>query len=103
MNQIALLVALGATTGLFGSRHQVATTCAGGNCYASYTTPYQHTTYNAYYRPYAAPQAVAPAPAPAAAPAAAVQAPAPRYYYPYRPVYYYTAAPTCPNGQCYRR
>jgi hypothetical protein len=102
MNQIALLVALGATTGLFGSRHQtVATTCPNGNCYASYTTPYRYTYPTTYNRHYVAPQATAPARAAAPAPAPAVQAPAPQYSY--QPRYFYTAAPSCPNGQCYRR
>lgn len=107
MHQIALLVALGATTGLFGSR-QATTTCRNGTCYASY---YPATTNYASY--YTQPQAQAPAPA--RAPAAPVATAAPRYaapapvaaqprtaYYA-QPRYFYTAAPSCPNGTCYRR
>jgi hypothetical protein len=109
MNQIALLVALGATTGLFGSR-QATTYCANGTCSASYytTTPNNYTAY------YTQPRVQAPAPAPVAARVAPV-ATAPRYaapapvavrprtaYYA-QPTYFYTAAPSCPNGTCYRR
>jgi hypothetical protein len=105
MSQIALLVALSATTGLFGNRQA---TCQGGSCgyaptaYRShYTQPgyrYPAHTYNSYYY---APRQAAPtaAPAPAVAPQAAA---APSYYY-YPTRYSYASAPSCPNGTCYRR
>jgi hypothetical protein len=101
MHQIALLVALSATTGLFGGRATVQT-CRGGNCYAS---SYRHNyTYNSYY---AQPQAQAPVVAPAqarVATAPVATAPAPRTYYNVaQPRYFYTAAPSCPNGTCQRR
>src|SRR5262245_22494353 len=104
MHQLALLVAMTATTGLFGGRQA---TCSGGSCggYYSYAPSYcqggscgtvaygQHAQSYAshYYAPAQQPAAAAApvaaaAPAPAAAPAAA--APAVAYRPAYTPYYY---------------
>ena len=125
MHSITLLVAMTATTGLFGNRYQ-AQTCTSGTCGAvTYSAPTTYARPVAYqaparvaYRPaqpaaatyssyYYTPQAPAqvfrsmPATAPAAAPAPATYTrpavAAPAYYS------YPAAATTCPNGNCYRR
>jgi hypothetical protein len=99
MHQIAFMLVLGSTSGLFGRNHVQPATCPNGTCsqyvaapaptyYApKYGQPVAPTVRNSYYY---APQA-----APAAAPAAV--APRPTYYY-------YPAAPaqaaTCPTGTC---
>jgi hypothetical protein len=103
MNQIALMLALGATSGLFG-RSKVQTTCPNGNCAqqyvaapaATYAPKYGQPVAPAYNSYYYAPRQAAPVAAPVAAPA---QAARPTYYY-------YPAQPsaTCPTGTCpYRR
>jgi hypothetical protein len=124
MHQITLLVAVAATTGLFG--RSGGQTCRGGSCgsvgYSYHHSYYQPTGYA--YPGYHTPMAYQPAPAPttyasgysgvtypqaaAAAPAQA-PAPAPAYHYQaqptgyYYPSYYYSAASSCANGSCYRR
>lgn len=104
MHQIALILALGATSGLFSRSRVQPTTCPNGTCsqyvaapaptYApKYGQPVAPTYRNSYYY---APQA-----APAAAPVTA--APRQMYYYPATAA---QAQPTaaCPTGTCpYRR
>jgi hypothetical protein len=76
MTQITLILALGATSGLFG-RSKVQTTCPNGNCAqqyvaapaATYAPKYGQPVAPAYNSYYYAPRQAAPAAAPVAAPA----------------------------------
>jgi hypothetical protein len=116
MHQLVILTALTATSGLFGggSGCHGGGMCGGGRqMFGHHAAPqacYSGPRYvvsgcqQGYGAGYAAP---APAYAPAPAPATPQAAPAPQaaaYYY---PSYYYgapaAAAPSCPNGNCYRR
>lgn len=120
MTTLALLIALGATSGV--------SSCPGGSCAPAYTYAYTAPsstggtcggyTYASNYAPpvQAAPQpvyAVQAAPQPVYAPAQTytpiAYAPAPQPVAMQAPAYYYSsayAAPAaygCANGQCYRR
>lgn len=114
MQQIALLVALCATSGPYGGP-AVQSNCAGGSCARAYT--YQPAPMATYSRGYAGVAYAAPAPAAPtyAAPgygyqpraAAPVAQPQPTYQVAqYRPYayqrYYQPAAASCPGGNCAR-
>lgn len=114
MHQVALLVALSATTGLFGG-HRGTSSCSGGACarsygYAQHAYAYPQPAYQ-HQAPsyYPAPQQATAAPQPYAAPMAQVPVGYSSYYYPpayhaSAPTYAYGMAPGgCPGGNCYRR
>lgn len=94
MSSIALLIALGATTGLIG---QAPATCASGTC-GGYAAPAYAYNYSSFYQTpaptYAAPAPTYAAPAPTcAAPTHAAPAPA----------YSYGASYGCAGSACNRR
>jgi hypothetical protein len=115
MHQIAFMLVLGSTSGLFSRAPQVQTTCPNGNCAQQYVAAPAPTyapkygqpvapAYNSYYY---APQQRQAAPAAPAAPAynSYYYAPQQQQAAPVaaqRPAYYYPAQPTaaCPTGTC---
>jgi hypothetical protein len=104
MHQVALLIALGTTGGLFNSR-PAQSSCAGGSCAApAYTYSRHYAPAPAYRAPAVAYRPAAPAPAmvqqPAPAPVARPvyqTAQAPAYTY---SRYYAPAGTSCPTGTC---
>jgi hypothetical protein len=112
MHQIAFMLVLGSTSGLFGRAPQVQTSCPNGTCAQQYVAAPAPTYAPKYGQPvaparpsyYYAPQPLQAAPAapaynsyyyaPQQQPAAPATAQRPAYYYPAQP----TAA--CPTGTC---
>jgi hypothetical protein len=114
MHQIAFMLILGSTSGLFGRAPRVQSTCPNGTCAQQYVAAPAPTYAPKYGQPvaparnsyYYAPQQQAAPPAPVAAPAYNSYYYAPRQQAApaaaQRPLYYYPAqaTATCPTGTC---